>query len=127
MKHLIINEGSRHYLQKNGEKLRVIPKKYQDLLPDEVASALVKHKGLTLTDPERFTLEYLKILSDLKIEQPHLHHIIGDARPITLEYIQPSGSDAYYELLLDNGLRIKAPAAMAKYYSENIQTIHRNY
>lgn len=127
MKHLIVSEGSRHYLKKGTKKVRVIPKKYQDLLPGDIVPFLEDHKLLTLTDGERFNLEYLKVLSGLKIEQPFIHERISKARPTELQYVQPSTGDAYYELKLNNGFAIRVGAVMVKYYGENIQTIYRNY
>jgi hypothetical protein len=120
--------GNRTHLKNSGEDLRIIPKKYQVLNAADIYSALdLKDHHLYLSDAERYELEFFVILQDLKISQPWLYDLINDARPTELYYVQPVNSDPYYEMLLNNGYRIKSSAAMGKLYPENIKTIYRNF
>lgn len=80
-----------------------------------------------LSNAERYKLEFLLMLQDLKQKNLHLYKMIKETKPIDLYYVRAKESDAYLESVLSNGMKIKAAPGMAKYYTDEIKTIFRNY
>jgi hypothetical protein len=103
--------------------IKTIPERYEKYF-EQVEIDKTKKR---LTGKERFSFEYLYFIALLEKNEKYVWELIKDAKPVaTREVIVHDGSKRY-ELLYDNGKRIKIPTELYLYFDEKESTKYSNY
>lgn len=114
MKPEIKKVKSRNYLFIDGKKTKMIPNSYIEI-PIKVILESVKDKSkIFLNHSERFNIEYFIFIEEIKRSEKYVFELIEKAKFKEVRFVKVKFGFDRYELLFDNGVRLKCPSSFSK-------------
>lgn len=119
--------GRRNYIVEEGKKLKMIPIDYTEIKLDTLISFIdFDSKKKTLSNKDRFNIEYFLWEEDLKRTEKYVYELIIGAKPIKAVYVNVNLDSDRTQLEYDNGVKLRVPRKMYDLF-EPKDTIFSNF
>lgn len=119
MKSQLKKVKSRTYLFIGDDKIKMIPAIYHDLNIEEIVNSILDKSRKFLTNKERYNLEYIVFVNELKSKEPYVYELIEKSTVKEVRFVEVKFESDRYELLFENNVRLKCPSSLFKLNPES--------
>lgn len=125
MKTYLKPSGKRTYLFINDEKVKMIPKKYQEISVDVLKANISNENKVFLQNDERFNLEHHLFLEQLRKEEKYVHELIDNVVVEEALFVNVKFGNDRTELKYTNSVSVKCPAILYQLFNHK-RSIYSN-
>lgn len=108
---------------KEGKHVKTIPSKYESVF-DPLSISYDKKR---LNNSERFNLEHAYFMKILSISEKYVYELFKDSKPVIAREVKNRIDETRYEMLYDNGKRLKITLELYRMFEEKDMLHYSNY